>query len=115
MYKPKESFLKLNNNYTYMGGLTNTNTLKRYSQPIIPTNIPPPKKVHMEIPMNKEILTINDHKKILNEIQENLTIFKNKKQNNTFTDNYMEIEQQKTVFNTNDQSIGYLDGVTKKI
>lgn len=115
MYKPKESFLKLNNQYSYMGGITPINTLKRYSTPIFETNNPPPKKVKFEtIDLNEKL---NDHLETIREINNSI-------QYNDFNKSrMMDIETTKeNVLKTNISNIsknenvlGYLDGITKNI
>lgn len=121
MYKPKTSFLKLNENYNYMGGLQNTNTLKRYSQPIFETNNPPPKKVKTE-----EILAEGNVYTHLNSLKEIQKIYDQGyvSSQSTKSSNYMEIEEKKSnssIFGGEKkiytpmelEKIGYLDGVTK--
>ncbi len=121
MYKPKTSFLKLNDNYNYMGGLQNTNTLKRYSQPIFETNNPPPKKVKIE-----EVLVEGNVYTHLNSLKEIQNIYDqgNKTTQSTKASTFMDIEEKKsnsTIFGGEKkiytpmelEKIGYLDGVTK--
>jgi hypothetical protein len=122
MYKPKESFLKLNNKFSYMGGLSSTNTLKRYSQPIFETNNPPPKKVKMEssninIQFNEQMKSFEAISKALDNSYNNL----DDKIKFGESNGKMELEVIKEnnvkstcLFSSNDK-LGYLEGITKNI